>query len=363
MNYVLPLLLGLVVTQDDGSVPPDRPDPITIAYEEFRKVADDKRAAMVAEIVRRIEACPDAGVRQLLDLRDRAVRELKVINREAPSFYDPALYAPQFKRHFADAQDPVVSEMAERFDRVGSVPMYNGRVMYDFGSNTGKDSGKDPASDEQLWNYLYGYPPNADLLVAWLTMKLDHDDTLDQLAQHFAHCYCDLEGTCAQTITLYDAFASEQNIDMPDVDVIPFARAVLKDESFVSPIPPDSRQRELFNSVNESFLRYFRHRTFIEYCANLFINPDVPISYAHEQLRERILYSFHLDGRDLMKIRNRLIRYGDRQNFVNSIDKITLEDPLWRVRAHEVATSENETRWVIARLAYDVLREEGLYKE
>jgi hypothetical protein len=367
MNYLLPLMLGLVLAQDDGSGPENRPDPITTAYEQFGKSPGEKRAAIVAEIARRIEECQDAGVRHLLALRDRAVRELKIVNRQAPAYYDPALYAPQARRHFAEATDAIVAETAGRFDRVGSVPMYNGRISYDFGLNVGVDSGKDPSSDDVLWNYLYGYPPGADVLVAWLELKLDHDDTVDLLAEHFSHCYCDLEGTCFANLSLYDAFAAaavaEQNIDMPDPDVIAFARLVLKDDSFVSPIPPDSRQRELFGHETDYFLRYFRHRTFVEYCANLLVNPEIPISYAHEQLRERILYCFHLDGRDLTKIRNRLIRYGDRGNFVNSIDKLTLEDPYWRARAQEVAAAENETRWVIARLAYDVLRAEGLYKE
>ena len=31
MNYLLPLMLGLALTQDDGSGPENRPDPITTA--------------------------------------------------------------------------------------------------------------------------------------------------------------------------------------------------------------------------------------------------------------------------------------------------------------------------------------------
>lgn len=364
MNPIaLPLLLAFIPLQDDGSVPTEKPHPVTAAYEKFTKATPEKRSAIVDEITRSIEACPDPGVRQLLELRNRAVLELKIVKRENATYYDPAIYAPQIKRHFVDGKDPIVKQTADRFERVGAVPVFAGRVAYDFARNVGVDSQKDPSSEDALWNYLYGYPPGADVLVAWLEMKLDHDDSIDELARHFAHCYCDLDGTCFPDITLFDAFASESNIDMPDPDVIPYARLIEKDDSFVSPIPPDERQQILFRQINENFLRYFRHRTFVEYCANLYVNPDIPISYAHEQLRERILYAFHLDGHDLLKIRNRLIRYGDRHTFVNLIDKTTLDDPYWRGYAQVIANAENETRWVIARLAHDVLRQQGFLED
>ncbi|MFO0984630.1 MAG: hypothetical protein U1E76_23385 [Planctomycetota bacterium] len=354
-------LLCLALAQDtprtDAS---DRPDPLANAYEQFRRSPAETQATIVAEIARRIEQSEDQELRAVLALRDRARRELKIVPKAPPSFHDAATYAPgQQRRRWVEAVDSA-QELADRFYRVGAAPLYVGRVAYDFGNNVGVDSGADPTPEDALWNYLYGYPPAADVLVAWLEHELDHDDSLDALACHFAHAYCDLNGNCFANITLFDAFASEQSLDMPDVDCIAYARNLLHDDSFVSPIPPDERQQALYRKLTEGHLRYFRHRTFVEYVANLFINPEIPISWAHEQLRDRILYGFHVDGRSVTRIRNRMILTKDRLGWVDALDRLTQSDPAWLAHAQEQAALANTPRWAIAHIAYDVLRQNGL---
>jgi hypothetical protein len=217
-------------------------------------------------------------------------------------------------------------------------------------------------AEDRLYNVLYGYPPDVDRVVAWFEAKLDFDDHLDVFAEHFAHSYADLEGNCLESVSLYDAFASGEGIDMPDADVVPFARRVLGMANLRS-VPPGADGAVIYARVHDTFLEYYRYRTFVEYLANLFFNPEAPLSYEHETLRERILYSFHLDEQDPVKILRRWVRLGSRGAFVAEIDRLTEDDPSWRWYGRDVAARINATRWAIVGEACVVLQEHGLLRE
>jgi hypothetical protein len=340
-------------------------DPLTVAYEGFLASSEQRQIEIVAEIERRIEQSEDPAIQRLLEMRERARGELKIVPREPMTFHDPQVYAPrQPSRRFVSEDSTTAVRMRNQFERYGAEPIYAGRIFYDFGLNHGVDHGTDLTADDRLWNYFFGYVPEADILVAWMVQRLDHCHELDAHSVHFSYAYSDLNGACSVEISLYDAFASLRQLAMPDVDVIAFARHILKDDSYISPIPQGtSRQRKLYDAVSKGFLQYFRHRTLVEYTANLLLNPEAPLDYAHETLRERILYCFHLDELDLDQIRVRLEACETRAGFVRQIDELTLTDDSWRWYARSIAASLNEVRWAIANVVYDVLREENLLRD
>ena len=351
------------IEQAVGRSEPTNGDPYAHAYDAFNATADAIKEATVRRIVERIEDSDDIGIRRLLKWRDRARRELRILPTESESYHDPAVYAPGVKRSFARDGSTKSVELEDDFYIPGSEPAYVGRVVYDFGLNIGIDTGVELTADDEIWNLFLGYPPDTDILVAWLKMKLDHADELDAISQHFSKVYCDLDGSAYHGLTLYGAFASSSQFDMPDVDVIAYAQNVLGDHSFVAPIPQNRRVQNLYQEMQDGFLSSYRHNTLVTYIANMLINPEAPIHLVHESLRERILYLLHLEDLKIANIRNRLIEYGDRQTFVVEIDKSAAEDDSWRWYGRAVASRLNDVRWSIAHIVYDVLREQGLLRD
>jgi hypothetical protein len=318
------------------------------------------RDAIVAEITKRIEATREPGLRQLLTWRDRAVRELVVVPAPAPEFYDPNVYARGLvHRIVAAGGDADSAEKRELYRPWENQSFYFGTVRYDFGRNRGLDGGGALTAEESLRNFLYGYPPGADRLVAWVAARFDFDASIDPLALHFDHVYCDLNGKAYPEITLYDAWSSGNSLDMPDVDVIAFARTLLKDDSWVSPIPSHVAQ-PLYDKVREGFLKLFKYRVWIESAANVFVNPEAPIRGTHEGLRSRLLYMYGLDGGDLEKAAARIGGFDSRGEFLSKIDTLIQDDPGADRKVAEFTSKRASARWEVARAAYAVLRENHL---
>ena len=326
----------------------------------FDAAPPEERDAVVAEITRRIEATREPSLRQLLGWRDRARKELAVVAAPAPEHYDPKIYARGLvNRVVASPSDADAAEKRELYRPWENQSSYFGTVRYDFGRNCGLDAGGAPSADESLRNFLFGYPPGADRLVAWVAARFDFDAAIDPLALHFDHVYCDLNGKAYPEVTLYDAWASGNSLDMPDVDVIAYARLLLKDDSWVSPIPSHVAQ-PLYDKVREGFLKLFKYRVWIDAAANVFVNPEAPIRGTHEGLRGRLLYLYGLDGGDLEKAAARIGKFDSRGDFLSKIDTLQQDDAGSGRKVAEFTSKRAAARWEVARAAYAVLRERGL---
>jgi len=357
-------LLGLIAAATSFQAAPAERDPTAAELEQgciaFVAAAPEVKSAAVAEIAKRVEATQEPTLRQLLAWRDRAVKELKTQPAPAPAFFDPQIYARGLvHRALVGANEPDASDKREAYRPWDNQTFYSGTVRYDFGRNVALDYGGQLDGDGALHDDLCGYPPGSDRLIAWITARFDFDDSIDPLALHFEHLYCDLNGRAYPEITLYDAWGLGNSIDMPDVDVIAFARNVLKDESWVSPISPSSAPA-LYERVREGFLKLFRYRLWIEASANVFVNPEAPIRGTHEGLRDRLFYLFALDGGDLEKAVARIRKFGTRGDFLAQMDTQLLADPHGNQKIADFVDGRAKARWTVARTTYTVLREKGL---
>ncbi len=406
---LFPAGVAVVSAQEEGGL-----DPVSAAFEKCAAAPLETQKGVVAEIARRIEESGHEGIRRVLELRDEARRELKKGEAQRIGYHEPEMFAPGqnvVRRYVDETSNDLKLNLATYRTWESEYP-FAARIRYDYGTNLaydalaagsaplvptpaspgagpGRGSGSgsghknkaaaetdgspgdpDPAGDEtdlaaidRLWNYLYGYPPDGDVLVAWLEQQLDHDSRFDPYALHFAHPYCDLDGRCYRGITLYDAFASREKIDMPDIDVIPFARAILKDHSFRSPIPPGKRRDELYASIKRGFLPYFQHRTFVEAAATLYLDPEAPLRPEHEPLRQRLLYLFSIKKGEVKEIRDFVRAAKDRAGFIEKIDALQLADPMMEKHRKAYAEQRNAVRWAVAEIAYAVLREHGFLED
>lgn len=360
MVALLGLLAGVVLRQAAPAEPDPTPAEIEQACTRFAAGAPDVKRAVVAEIEKRVEATREPELRRLLDWRDRALKELKTLPAPAAEFFDPQVYARGLVHRTAVGPDePDAAEKRDAYRPWLNQTFYAGTVRYDFGRNAALDYGGTLDPDGALHDDLFGYPPGSDRLIAWITARFDFDASLDPLALHFDHLYCDLSGHAYPEITLFDAWGSGNSIDMPDVDVIAFARNVLKDDSWVSPIAP-SAAAPLYEKLREGFLRLFRYRIWIEAAANIFVNPEVPIRGTHEGLRERLHYLFALDAGDLEKAVERIRKFPTRGDFLGEMDSSFAADPEGYRKIDAFLASRAKARWAVARASYAVLRERGL---
>jgi hypothetical protein len=339
-------------------------DPLVVAFKAFEAAETTTKQAIIKEIARRVEASDDEMLRKRLEMISQAKRELKLVKKPPPEYYDPDAWAPGlYKRRFVDAESSDASMKRAIYRPSESDPPFFVRIEYDFGRNVGLDSGADPSPEDTLLNLLYGYPPGSDVLLAWLQKKWDFASGMDPMALHFAHVYCDLEGNGYADITIYDALASGEKLDMPDVDVIPYAKMILNDRSYVSPIPPTPRRERLYEKIKVGFLKYFQYKTWIEAAASLYVSPEAELRPEHRPLRTRLLYAFALEEGDVDKIRSSFTAARDRGDFIRQIDRLAIKDMAEKSKTNTFVASRNKVKWAVANIAHAVLREHGLLKD
>ena len=120
-------------------------------------------------------------------------------------------------------------------------------------------SGDERDPEPLFENALQGYPPLLDLAEALVLRRLD-DGAQRAALTAFAHTYTDRSGNVFVGITLYDAWASGAEIEMPDVDTLGLYHTLFDDwRSYVAPVPP-SRHEELYGKLGKAFVAAKHHR-------------------------------------------------------------------------------------------------------
>lgn len=351
--------LPLLLQESSGPARIPAASELEEAWTAFANALPGLRESVAAEIASRIEATDDPGLKELLALRDRARKELAPRPARPRPFHDPATYGVRVRRAPVDPASADAAESRGSFKPWESAPPYHARVTWSLARDAAEDSGAPVEPLQQLENFLNGYPPDCDLLVAWVAKKFDFDPGLNAKLHHFDHVYCDLQGHAYPEITIYDAFASRTGMDMPDVDVIAYARLILGDRSYVSPIPPDARRQKLYDAIGDGFLECFRYRVWIEAAANLFVRPAAPLRDTHEGLRGRLLPLFAMEDGDVDRIAARLASFGTRAAFLEAIDEALARDPVVAAGGRRFERARAAQHWAVARAAYAVLRERG----
>jgi hypothetical protein len=363
MPALFPCLLSLFLAcQDDPPRPADPPVAVVDeALTAFSNSLAEIQQAAITDVEERIAALPRSPV---LAMRDKAVKALVPGTRPAtPPFHDPKEFTPgeaargRVVRTLALPDSLEAAAVRERFKPWDNAPPYMARLAWDWGANQALAWAPQLDARGRLWNVLNGYPPDVDLLVAWLQSQFDFEKKLDAAATYFGHCYCDLNGRVYGDVTLYDAWSSGNGMDMPDVDTIAFARKLMKDSSYVAPLPADARRQKLYDAVSKGFLDYFKYRVWIDGAAQLLVNPDAAVlREAHEPMRRRLLYLFATEKGDVARIAKRLKEYGTRDKFIDALDAaIAADDQADRTIAKFV-DARAEERWAIARAAHAALR-------
>jgi hypothetical protein len=250
------ILLCLAITpQDDANaetikaafdVIDDLPEELAVdLFEQLRMEAswrDDFRAGLQSYLLKKPP-------------RDPGTWPLK---SPAP-IYDPEKHCPAqpIPRRRLKESDPRATRALERFKLTDDGPVVMPGWTYDYASRelrreTGWDSPK-----RALKNAVLGSPPGQDLAIAFLELNLDSGEMRATFAA-FSHAYADRTGKVFPGVTLYDAWASGSQMEMPDVECLGIIHDLRDDwKTWKAPV---RKQEPLYDAIGELFFPARQHR-------------------------------------------------------------------------------------------------------
>jgi hypothetical protein len=176
-------------------------------------------------------------------------------------FFDPATHAPAqpIARTRLDPDSAAAKKELARIFKGVTPRKLRVAWRYDWGRREVVRELDSGARERTFENALAGFAPGHDLALALVERALDDGSQQKTLAA-FAHAYTDRAGTVFPGITLYDAWSSGQELEMPDVDVLGVVHEVLGEwKRWIAPVP-EPQHRALYDTVGELFHPAQRHR-------------------------------------------------------------------------------------------------------
>lgn len=192
-----------------------------------------------------------------------------------PRWFDPQTHAP--KQPIARKLLDVDSQEARRFSDVVARTIPARRMIPGFTYDwTSGDVVRLPRADDPrrlVENALRGFGPDLDLAEALILRFLD-DGSQRETLNAFEHRYTDRTGNVFPSVSLYDAWGSGAEIEMPDVDVLGLVHTLLPEKKWskrwVAPIPTSEHDR-LYGMIEELFVPAKQYRSLREALARCYL--------------------------------------------------------------------------------------------
>lgn len=134
---------------------------------------------------------------------------------------------------------------------------------------------------------LAGRVPDSDLAQAIVASRLDKGG---QRVAHraFSHAYSDRAGKALREVTLYDAWGSGLEMEMPDVECLGIVHEVLGDwKSWIAPVPP-TQHDALYERIGEVFVDLRAEREFGQALAATYFQAEPPLAATYRAHRGRM---------------------------------------------------------------------------
>ncbi|MCE9595020.1 MAG: hypothetical protein K8S98_12615 [Planctomycetes bacterium] len=243
-------------------------------------------AAHFAEEARFLDGLQRALIEHALSL-DETDPGLLPVDAGTPVF-DPNVHAPAqpIARNVLEFDAPAARNERERLlkrvPKTGLDPAFR----YDWGRRLVVRLA-DPEDAERVFaNGLTGHPPRYDLALAQVERELDRGEEQKTLAA-FDHAYTDRAGTVYPGITLFDAWSSGAEMEMPDVDVLGVVHDVLGDWKTWKAVIPNEQHEGIYDKVGELYLRARDYRGLRAALASTYLSGTVPLvdGYVGHRLR------------------------------------------------------------------------------
>lgn len=323
---------------------------IVSARERFQTLTNLRKAMVVRGLEQRLLSDPDPLLQRILAFSE----PLSDVPEARPKIaHDPERYAKGVAptRRLIGPDDPAHVKFATTLPDTRLLPDLRKAVVYDWGEGRIVSLPEPLGFDDLYENMLRGYPPGADVALARVQATLDDQAKERPIAAYLDHLYADLDARVYQGITLYDAWASGRQVDVPDVDAIPFALLILKDRSFRSPIPADARRAALYEKIKTAAVAHRTYRTWREAAAAAFIAAQPPMDQTYAPLVPRFHYLFAVLGDDPKALKQVLAKAGDRDLWIAQMDALLSGSKTERDRRDQRARQMSGMAHKIQRMA------------
>lgn len=244
-------------------------------------------------------------------------------------FFDPEEWTGGVAaaRHVIPASDPRHVAVRASAPHIEVLADLHRRLAYDWGRGILVREPKALSFAQRFANLLHGYPPGSDEAFARLQAALDWDASQEPLRAYFEHAYCDLDGGVYDGVTIYEAWYAGTTVNMPDVDVIPFAVKILRDKSYHSPIPADARRERLYAQIRDKALAYRQYKTTIEAAAAAFVRAEPEMDPMYARMVPRFHYLWKVNGDDVARMQGVLTSMRTRDRLIAEVDGTVVSDP------------------------------------
>jgi hypothetical protein len=150
------------------------------------------------------------------------------------------------------------------------VPLLPSAWRYDWGTREVVRTADFRAPEHVFELALAGFAPQADLALALVERELDRGEAQLALGA-FGHAYTDREGHVFGGVTLYDAWSSGIEMEMPDVDNLGIVHTLTGERSRWKAPVPEAEHDALYGLVAEHFGTALAYRAPREALAQCFL--------------------------------------------------------------------------------------------
>jgi hypothetical protein len=308
------LAAATAVAQDDPGPAPTAADLLA----RFGKLDPERRTTVARAIERRLQRSNDAVLQRIVS-RERGSGAYPL--RQPATWYDTAELAPVATPRQAVQPGAALHTASTRgMVAFEFLPDLHTHVVYDWGLGKAVRGPHELSDDQRFANCVHGYPPGTDHAVAQVLEAMDTDPAQRRLGSYFEHLYADRNGKVFVGVTLFAAWSSGRQIEMPDTDAIAFARHVLDTRSFTAPIPDDRRRERLYQQIRDAFASHREYRTLCCAAAAAFVAGTPRLDETYQPLVKRCHWLWVQCDYDPKVFAERLRKAADRSQFLREID-------------------------------------------
>lgn len=286
-TLVLSVLLAPALSQERE--PTD--EALRAAWKRVAKEERGELAEWFASEARSLDALQSRLVRELFAALDRDPYDWPAAP-DRPPLFDPTVHCPGDPIPRRWTSESSKKDWLRRVFRLEPKRELAAAWRYDYGRGEVVRTADARDPERVFENALAGFPPDLDLAEALVERALD-DGSLRAAHAAFGHAYADREGNAYPSVTLYDAWASGLEIEMPDVECLGIYHALAGDwKTYVAPIPGD-RHDELYARIEELFVPVKAQRSLVQCLARAYLaaEPELPVLFVPHADRLHALWA------------------------------------------------------------------------
>lgn len=276
-----------------------------------------------------------------------------------PPVYDPKRHAPAqpIPRKVLDPQDPKALREQKRLLSWRAGAPIDAAYRYDWGRREIVSDGRGKDPERVFAMGVQGLGPDVDLVIALSALALDGGGQQAALAA-FSHAYTDREGTVYPGITLYDAWCSGAELEMPDVDSLGIVHDVFNDwKSYKAPVRA-SQHDALYARIESAFVPARSYRALREAVAEVSVRAKPPLDQGYSVHLDRLHALWEHFGRDRAVVAEALPKKAEDVNafltdWTEKAERTSSIIDAGRERRRQLELSEAEVSRTLARVLQD----------